>query len=77
MMEKQNKTSRKKTMAEKKEITKKRSGKKISPAVPLAIVAGVLIATLGGPWIAVAAAFIIGIGGGFVLCDWWTGRRRK
>lgn len=72
-----NKTSRKKTLAEKKEITKKRSEKKISPAVPLALVAGVLIATLGGPWIAVAVAFMIGIGCGFVLCDWWTGRRRS
>jgi putative flippase GtrA len=49
-MEERNKTHKKKTIAEKKEIS---------------------------PWFAVAAAFIIGIGGGFVLCDWWTGRRRK
>ena len=66
-----------KTLAEKKEIIKKRSKKKLSPAAPLAIVAGVLIATLGGCWLSVAAAFMIGIGGGFVVCDWWTGRRRK
>lgn len=51
--------------------------KKRSLSVPLAVVAGVLIAMLGGPWIAIAAVFIIGIGCGYVLDDWWAGRRRK
>jgi uncharacterized membrane protein len=76
-MEERNKTHKKKTIAEKKEIIKKRSERKIPLHAPLMFVAGVFLATLGGPWFAVAAAFIIGIGGGFVLCDWWTGRRRK
>lgn len=64
------------TLADKKEIQKKRSEKKLSPAVPLAIVAGVLIGSLGGCYLSVAVAFVLGIGGGFMLCDWWTGRRR-
>ena len=76
-MKKSNDSSKRKTLEEKKEIIKKRSEKKISSAVPLAIVAGVLIASLGGCYISVAVAFVIGIGGGFVLCDWWTGRRRS
>ena len=82
-------SGRKKTLAEKKEITKKRSQKrdhkkeitkKISLSVPLGVVAGVLIATLGGPWIAVGAVFIvfiIGIGCRYVLDDWWAGRQHK
>jgi len=78
----ENKTSRKKTLSEKKEISKTRSKKeiqkKISPAIPLAIVAGVLLATLGGPWIAVTAAFMLGIASGFLICNWvWIGRQHK
>lgn len=60
------------------ETTKARNKKKlISPDVPLVLVVGVLIGSIGGGWLAVLTAFFVGTWIGYLYLDWSNNRKSK